>query len=205
MSVIPKKTAEPNRRSKRPRAAHSDFLKRFHGEANAAIPAAAVGEPPVPAAPEKTPKVPLNPGPVAEVEPVLRALTRTRTSLVMSQTLVQRRGPGQPLLVVELKLSTALRGSRKADALTETAYLFRLEVVKTSAAVKLEGFSLGPWQAEGLDLEAGNIFVAEALWTGFQPLTGKIRGRIRLADARQQCVLDLPWNTEALVPGPEPW
>jgi hypothetical protein len=82
--------------------------------------------------------------------------------------------------------------------------LFRLEVVKTSAGIKLEGFSLGPWHANGLDLEGGNIFVAEPLWTGFQVIAGKIRGRIRFVDHVRQCVLDLPWATEALVPGPEP-
>jgi hypothetical protein len=148
---------------------------------------------------------PLSPEPAAGMEASLRTLTRTRTSLVVAQVLVHRRGPGKPLLVAELKLSTALRGNRKTDALVETAYLFRLEIVKTSAAIKLEGFSLGPWRAEGLDLEGGNIFVAEPLWTGFQPVAGKVHGRIRFADTVRQCVLDLPWNTEALVPGPEPW
>jgi len=200
MSVIKKASPQTQPRSKRPRAAHSQFLKRFHGETGPAV-LSASAEAVVNAAPAEHALLESAPG----VEPSLRMLTRTRTSLVLTQTLVARRGAGQTLLNVELKLSTAQRGSRKADGLTESAYLFRLEMVKTSPGIQLEGFSLGPWRAESLDLEGGSIFVAEPLWTGFAPLTGKVRGRIRFADTVRQCVLDLPWNTEALVPGPEPW
>jgi hypothetical protein len=195
-----KKTNPAHPRMKRPRAAHSEYLKRFHGEAAAqtetpALPAAVSAPEPAPAGLSES---------VAEVESSLQVLTRTRTSLVVLQTLVQRLGQGRPLMVVKLKLSTALRGARKVDGLSEAAYLFRLEVVKTSGAVKLEGFNLGPWRAEGLDLEGENIFVAEPLWTGFQSQTGKLKGRIRFADTLRQVVLDVPWATEAIVPGPEP-
>lgn len=202
MSVLKKKPAQSNPRSKRPRAEHSGFLRRFHGEKPGA--AALSVETSQPAAATRETLLPLKPAGEAEIEPSLRALTRTRSSLVLAQTLVQRLGIGRPWAVVELKITTALRGTRQVEGLTETAYLFRLEVVKTSPGVKLEGFNLGPWRAEGLDLEAGNIFVAEPLWTGFQAQAGKLRGRIRLADTVRQSLLDCPWVTEALVPGPEP-
>jgi hypothetical protein len=205
MSALKAKSAQPNARSKRPRAAHSEFLKRFHGEPRSQSSGFRGGGAKLPEVSAEETSAPVNLASAPKIEPSLRTLSRSRTSLVLAQTLVQRRAPGQPLLVAELKLSTALRGSRKVDGLTEAAYLFRLEVVKTSAHLKLEGFSLGPWQAERLDLEGGNIFVAEPLWAGFQALTGKLGGRIRFTDTARQCVLDFPWHTEALVPGPEPW
>jgi hypothetical protein len=140
-----------------------------------------------------------------EFEPEIKVIARTKISLRVEQRLVYRPGLGRAWVTVELRLTTALRGLRKIDAYTEAGYLFRLEVLKISPGIKVEGFSLGPWRTERLGMERGNIFVADPLWTGFQAAAGNIRGRIFLVDAKRKCVLDLPWNTEALVPGPEPY
>lgn len=134
-----------------------------------------------------------------------RRVKRGRNLCTIEQELRQSAGLGQPMASVRLRLTTACRGSRKLDGLQETAYLLRLEVLELSRSVRLEGFSLGPWSAENLKLEPGAIFLAEPLWTSFPPRTGILEGRLLLEEVEHNRLLDLPWPTEAVVPGSEPY
>lgn len=135
----------------------------------------------------------------------LRVTSRMRTSLQLEQTLTYAPGTGRDGASVEVKLTTACRGQRKQDGLVQVGYLMRLEVVTLSPGLRVEGFSLGPWQAEGLCLEAGAIVTPDPVWAAFQPATGALRGRLRVADTIRRRLLDLPWRTMGLVPGPEPF
>jgi hypothetical protein len=154
----------------------------------AASPAPEPGRPPVPAAEAA----------------LLWKVQRTRQAVRIEQELVYHPGPSKPLVTLTLRLTTACRGRRKQDGLVQAAYLLRLEVLAASEGARLEGFKLGPWNFSDLDLEAGSIHVTEPLWTGFQPASGRWRGRVLIGDRPRHRLLDLPWDTEALVPGAEP-
>ncbi len=130
-------------------------------------------------------------------------IKRSRQAVEVEQDLSHSFGPNKPILEITLKLTTALRGQRKHEGLVENGYLFRLEVVHVSPDLKLAGFQLGPWSAQGLDLDQGAIYIHPPLWAGFQARSGPIKGRVLLQDLTRHRLVDLPWKTEALVPGPE--
>lgn len=132
-----------------------------------------------------------------------RKVKKGHQSLTVEQTLQFSPGKGKPVVSAEIRLTTAQRGKRKSDGLSEAAYLLRLEVLSASEAVKVEGLRLGPWQLQDLQLEPGSLHVAPPVWAGFQPSLGTARGRIFLGDALRNRLLDLPLETEAVIPGPE--
>lgn len=133
----------------------------------------------------------------------VRKVKKGHQSLTVEQTLQFSSGKGKPIISAEIRLTTALRGKRKTDGLSEAAYLLRLEVLSASEAVKIEGLRLGPWQLQDLQLEAGTLHVASPVWAGFLPSQGVARGRILLGDTLRNRLLDLPLETEAITPGPE--
>ncbi len=141
--------------------------------------------------------------PVAESSQQLKQ-KKYRQAVEVEQALSHHFGPRKPVLEITLKLTTALRGKRQQDGLAEGGYMFRLEVLKTSPDLKLAGFQLGPWKAENLEMEPGAIFLHPPLWAGFQAKTGTVKGRLLLKDMTRHRLVDLPWKTEAVVPGPEP-
>jgi hypothetical protein len=96
-----------------------------------------------------------------------------------------------------------LRGKRRNDGLTEAAYLLRIEVLASSEAVRVEGICLGPWQLNDLKLESGSVYICHPLWAGFSPQSGPVKGRILIGDTVRNRLLDLPFQTEAVIPGPE--
>jgi hypothetical protein len=154
------------------------------------------------------PPLPISPSPepaADSAEPRLRVVTRQKSLLITEQTLEYKAGPGRPVIQAVLRLSTAVKGQRQADGVTQAGYWLRLEIVRLSEGVRLAGFSLGPWQAEKLNLEKGSIALPDPVWSAFRPRTGKIAGRVLLADGARQRLLDLPWHTEGIVPGPEPF
>jgi hypothetical protein len=190
------------------REQHSAVLKRYQQRRGADDPEAAAGNGPAAPAPETVRSeepATYSAGPGARLpEPgAPRAVARTRTLLQLEQTLSCVPAPGQARVTVTLRLTTACRGQRKTDGMVQAGFLMRLEVLSLSAGARVEGFSLGPWQAEGLSLETGSIVTPEPIWAAFQPRSGVLQGRLLLADLTRHRVLDLPWRTEGLVPGPE--
>ncbi|MEW6516133.1 MAG: hypothetical protein AB1439_04425 [candidate division FCPU426 bacterium] len=157
-------------------------------------------EAPVAAGPAPEPVRPQTP-PAGEA-PVWK-VQRTRNSIRVEQEVSYHPGAGQPLVSLVLGLTTACRGRRKQDGLTQLAYVLRLEVLSASEGARLEGFKLGPWSAEDLGLETGSIHVAEPVWAAFQPASGRCHGRLLIGDRPRRRLLDLPWASEALVPGAE--
>lgn len=144
--------------------------------------------------------------PVPAKEPApLWKVQRTRQTVRIDQELTYHPGPGKPLVSLSLRLTTACRGRRKQDGLVQTAYLLRLEVLAASEGARLEGCKLGLWHLSELDLEPGSVHVAEPVWAAFQPASGRWRGRVLIGDRPRHRLLDLPWDTEALVPGSEPF
>lgn len=188
-TVIPTRKEEP-----RP----SPVLRRRTGaHERGNLPAVPVAAAPVPES--ARPAVP-----AAEPAPVWK-VQRTRQTIQIEQEIAYRPGPGKPLVTLTVRLTTACRGRRKQDGLAQTAYLLRLEVKDASEGARLEGFKLGPWDFSDLELEAGSIHVAEPLWAAFQPASGRRRGRMLIGDRPRHRLLDLPWETEALFPGAEPF
>ncbi|MBN1595552.1 hypothetical protein JW933_06465 [candidate division FCPU426 bacterium] len=133
------------------------------------------------------------------------AVKRIRDGVTVEQTVQYLPAKGKPAVFATVRLTTSMRGKRKTDGLAEAAYLLRLEVMAASEAVRLEGLRLGPWQLHDLSLETHGLLVTEPLWTGFQPLYGPIKGRLILGDTLRNRLLDLPFHTEATIPGPEPF
>ncbi len=218
MTVLKKKMARPVR-PKRSRAEQSGYLKRFHGESSTSTiiePTAHVEDAELPQVASQGSTNPTAESTVSQTvstasmddqggeRPALKVISKSRTTCLVEQRLVHSYGLGQPMVTLKLRLSTAVRGQRNQEGCIEVGYLFRLEVLQASPAIQVEGFSLGPWRAERVSMDVGNIFVADPLWAAFQAHTGRIHGRILLLDVKRKCVLDLPWETEALVPGPEP-
>lgn len=140
-----------------------------------------------------------------EAEPILKVVSRQRALWVVEQTVSHAPASGRPAVEIRLRLSTAVRGSRKENGLTQAAYLLRLELLGRRDGLSVEGFTLGPWRADDLRLETGSIHLAEALWSAFSPRQGKLRGRLRIREAGRNRTWDLPWPTEGLAPGPEPF
>jgi hypothetical protein len=134
-----------------------------------------------------------------------RVISKTRTLLIVEQSLEYTPTQGHPAVRVELRLTTAIRGLRKQDGLTQAAYLLRLEIIQLSSGMQVAGFSLGPWGTGELGLERGSQAVPEPLWTAFQPQSGHVHGRVQVADLGRNRILDLPWRTEGILPGPEPF
>lgn len=162
--------------------------------------------PEVPVAASPTPEPAVRPNLAAPAEGVQPwKVQRARQTIRIEQELAHRPGPGKPIVSLTLRLTTACRGRRKQDGLTQAAYLLRLEVLAGSEGARLEGCKLGPWNLSGLELEPGSLYIAEPLWTGFQPSGGRWRGRVLIGDRPRHRLLDLPWETEALVPGAEPF
>ncbi len=139
-----------------------------------------------------------------ESKPAPRLVKKKRNSLTIEQVVQYSGKRGCPVVNAEIRLTTAWQGQRKQDGLSETAYLMRLEILSLSGEAKVEGFSLGPWQVDNLKLETGSIYIAEPIWAGFQPFSGTITGRLLINDTERNQLLDLPWQTESVVPGPEP-
>ena len=139
-----------------------------------------------------------------EFKPEPLVVKKKRNSIMVEQVVQYSGKKGCPVVNAEIRLTTAWRGQRKADGLSETAYLMRLEILSLSGEAKVEGFSLGPWQVDSLKLELGSIYIAEPIWAGFQPFSGPITGRLLINDTERNQLLDLPWQTEGIVPGPEP-
>lgn len=130
---------------------------------------------------------------------------KIRGGVIVEQVLTYSPGKNKPVVELKIKLTTALRGKRKRDGLSESAYLLRMEVLGASEGTKVEGFQLGPWNGEKLNLDKGGIIVCEPVWTGFQPFTGSVKGRIILHDTQRHRLIDLPWSTEGTTPGAEPY
>lgn len=130
---------------------------------------------------------------------------KTRGGLLVEQVLEYSDGMKRPILDVTIRLTTANRGKRKENGLVESAYLLRLEVIKAAPNVKVEGFQLGPWNGDGLNLDQGGLIVCDPLWTGFQPKSTEIKGRLLLKDTSRKRLVDLPWKTEAVIPGADPY
>jgi hypothetical protein len=139
-----------------------------------------------------------------EIKPESRVVKKKRNSLAVEQVVQYSGKKGCPVVSAEIRLTTAWRGQRKHDGMSETGYLMRLEILGTSGEAKVEGFSLGPWQVDNLKLETGSIYISEPIWAGFQPFAGVITGRLLINDTERNQLLDLPWKTEGIVPGPEP-
>jgi hypothetical protein len=128
-------------------------------------------------------------------------ITKIGQSLIATQTVVYSEGQARPQLEARLRLTTAFNGKRKQDGLVEIAYLLRLEVLACSSAIRVEGLKLGPWQFSDLKLEAGGIYLAKPVWTAFQPHSGAVNGRVYLGDCKRHRLIDLPFKTEAIIPG----
>ncbi len=200
-------------RGKMSRAQHSDLLRRLakrrpNPAAWSPAPGQAAGEDPAEPGPEPgrrplaAPKTVL-PAAGAAPEPE-KIVHRGRHAVTVETTLNFSRGGDGPSISLALRLTTALRGQRRQNGVEEAAYLLRLELLQGTPGVKLEGFSLGPWQADGLNLEPGSILVPEPIWAGFAPGLQTTRGRVLLADGSRNRLLDLPWRVTAVVPGTEP-
>lgn len=137
--------------------------------------------------------------------PAYRIVVRNKTTLIVEQTVEYHPGRGGPVLSAEVRLTTAVRGKRKQDGVSLAAYLLRLEVLRLSPGLRVAGISLGPWQASEVELERGSILEPDLIWSAFQPGHGPARGRLLLDDSAQNRVLDLPWRTEGILPGSEPF
>jgi hypothetical protein len=136
-----------------------------------------------------------------ELQPYLKKVTSHLKTCTLEQRVVLPARQGQPWVSLELGLTTALRGRRVLEGLTQGAYLLRLEILNSTPGLRLSGFSLGPWHKAGLDLEVGNMVVADPLWFGFAPVQKRVRGRLRLYDSKNKNIMEAPWSVEALVPG----
>lgn len=110
-------------------------------------------------------------------------------------------GPGKAVVQAGLRLTTAVAGERRERGLREKAFLLRLEVARVSPGIRLGDFCLGPWKAEKLNLEAGGLWLPEAVWSAFEPCAGNLPGRAVLLDSLRRKRLDLPWDVEGIFPG----
>lgn len=190
------------------REQHSAVLRRYQKRKGEEAPATAPTPAPGAEAAEGTNRREAGSAGETATEPspgAPRVISRSRTSLQLEQTLSYAPGMGRDGASVSVRLTTACRGQRKPDGLVQVGYLLRLEVLSLSPGLHLEGFSLGPWQAEGLSLEAGAIVTPDPVWASFQSATGTLQGRLRVEDTLRRRLLDLPWRTVGLVPGPEPF
>lgn len=159
--------------------------------------------------PDQVSEMPLNSAtPEAEdenQEALAVVVKKFREGIIIEQSVEYVAGKGKPVICAKIRLTTALRGKRKTDGLIEGAYILRLEVLAGSRAVKVEGLRLGPWQIDDMQLETGSVYLAEPIWAGFQPVSGSCNGRIHIGDVDLKRLLDLPLNTVAVLPGPEPF
>jgi hypothetical protein len=130
---------------------------------------------------------------------------KIRDGIISEQSVEYVAGKGKPIIFAKIKMTTVLRGKRKNDGLIEGAYLLRIEVLDISRAARVEGLRLGPWQVDGMQLETGSVYLAEPIWTVFQPETLECTARIHIGDVDRKRLLDLPLHTQAMLPGAEPF
>lgn len=132
-------------------------------------------------------------------------IKKIRNGLIVEQNVTYTPGANKPVFQVDCRLTTAVRGLKQNDDLTESAYLLRLEMIKLSPNLKVAGFQLGPWQVTALDLDKGSIYLAQPFWSGFQPVAGLVSARLLITDLSRHRLVDLPWQTHAVCPGADPY
>lgn len=131
-------------------------------------------------------------------------LDESRSHVTVQQELQYSR-KREAMVSARIRLTTAVRGRRSQAGCSQAGYVLRLEVLSLTPGARVEGFTLGLWHVQNLALEAGSVVCPDIIWAGFQPTSALLQGRFLIADDLKHRLLDLPWKTQGIIPGIEPF